>query len=65
VLGFLILETGKLDPVELPSVEEVCGKILKQVTEKFPETVEGIDREGRLEKTDMQRISEFILSKDV
>lgn len=65
VLVFLILETGKLDPVELASVEEVCGKILKQVMDKFPDTVEAINREGRLEETDMQRLSEFILSREV
>jgi F-type H+/Na+-transporting ATPase subunit alpha len=60
VLSFVILESGVLDAVDIASLEKVCAELLKNTTDSFPELVNSIDREGRLEEKDIGNIRKFI-----
>jgi F-type H+-transporting ATPase subunit alpha len=60
VLSFVILESGVLDAVDIASFEKVCAELLKKTTDSFPELLNSIDREGRLEEKDIENIKKFI-----
>ena len=60
VLSFVILESGVLDAVDIASLEKVCAELLKKTTDRFPELLNSIDREGRLEEKDIENIRKFI-----
>ena len=60
VLSILILESGRLDGIELGSVATTCGKIMGNTCREFPELMARISRDGILGQEDMERIREFI-----
>jgi len=60
VLGILVLESGRLDGLELASVAAACGKIIGQTGREFPEFMTRIREDGSLGREDMDRIREFI-----
>jgi F-type H+-transporting ATPase subunit alpha len=60
VLSFLVVESGVLDTVDLASAETACRELLSRTEHAFPELVERINREGRLNETDLARLKEFI-----
>jgi F-type H+/Na+-transporting ATPase subunit alpha len=60
VLSFVILESGVLDAVDIALFEKVCAELLKKTTDRFPELLNSIDREGRLEEKDIGNIRKFI-----
>lgn len=65
VLSFMVLETGVLDSVDEGAVNEVCLRIIKDIYDNFPGAVRRIRREGRLKKSEYEKIREFIISTGV
>jgi F-type H+-transporting ATPase subunit alpha len=63
VVGFLIVEAGVLDTVDLASVETVCRDLLFRTKHTFPELMKLINREGRLSETNLAKLREFIGKK--
>jgi F-type H+-transporting ATPase subunit alpha len=60
VLSILILESGRLDTVELSSVRRACGEMFRRTREEFPELMTKIREDGMLGKNEMDKIRYFI-----
>jgi F-type H+-transporting ATPase subunit alpha len=60
VLSILILESGRLDPLEISSVERACGEMIRRTSEEFPEFMNRIREDGMLGKNEMEKIRNFI-----
>lgn len=60
VLGILILESGRLDEIEIGLVQSACSRIMRNTREAFPELMARIRDDGMLGLEDMERIREFI-----
>jgi F-type H+-transporting ATPase subunit alpha len=63
VLSFMILESGILDPVEITAIEKECGDIVNRIVNAYPESVDRIEKEGRLPEKDLEKIKNFIAGK--
>lgn len=59
VLGFVVLESGALDEIDLDAIEETCGKLVEEMASLFPEPVRGIREKGVLEKEDYEKLMSF------
>jgi F-type H+-transporting ATPase subunit alpha len=60
VLSILILESGRLDTLELSWVDRACGKLIRLTREEFPECMDRIREDGMLRKNEMDKIRNFI-----
>lgn len=65
VLSFIIIESGILDNVTIPSVRKVCNEIIKKITPAFPEIINRIIQDGLLGKTDLGTLKDFIAKEKV
>lgn len=63
IISFLILETEILNDTDIASIENVYREILASVKNEFTETVERLDREGRLSDAEKEKIEEFLVRK--
>jgi F-type H+-transporting ATPase subunit alpha len=62
VLEILILESGRLDGIDLGEVSAVCGGMMERGRDRFPELISRIREDGMLPREDMDRIREFMLN---
>ena len=65
VLSFIILESGILDNVTIPSVGKVCDEISKKIKTAFPEIINRIIQDGLLGKKDLGTLKDFIVKERV
>ncbi len=65
VLGILILESGRLDGIELGSVRSACGRIMHHTREEFPDLMTSIRDDGVLSRDDMEMIRRFIAQTEI
>ncbi len=61
VLSFLMLESGKLDRLEITEVQDFCERLLVRLRQAFPIILERIRQEGKLSQEDADRLKKFIL----
>jgi F-type H+-transporting ATPase subunit alpha len=59
VLGFVALESGALDDIELDAIEETCQKLVRDMADTFPDIARGIREKGALEQADYERLMSF------
>jgi F-type H+-transporting ATPase subunit alpha len=59
VLGFVALESGALDAIDLDEIETTCGRLAREMSEEFPEAVRGIREKGVLAEGDYERLLSF------
>ncbi|MEW6585835.1 MAG: F0F1 ATP synthase subunit alpha [Nitrospirota bacterium] len=65
VLSFIILESGRLDEVDLSLVEGACREILSKIREAFPQVVDRIRGEGRIGEGDSTALRDFVASLEI
>jgi F-type H+-transporting ATPase subunit alpha len=64
VLMLLILETGGVDTCDLPEVIKCSEKLMAEIKERFPQIIKRLDKEGRVNLSDMSLLKEFISQGD-
>jgi F-type H+-transporting ATPase subunit alpha len=65
VLGILILESGRLDGIELGSVKSAYARIMGNTCQEFPDLMNRIREDGVIGRDDMERIRLFIASTEI
>ncbi|HEX9024371.1 MAG TPA: F0F1 ATP synthase subunit alpha [Geobacteraceae bacterium] len=65
VLGILILESGRLDGIDLGSVSSACSRIMRDTREEFPDLMTRIGEDGVLGRDEMDRIRRFIAQTEI
>lgn len=59
VLSFLVLDSGALDKVELPVVQEVCDDLIARIKEIKPDAIKKIREMERLSADEINAVKEF------
>jgi F-type H+-transporting ATPase subunit alpha len=65
VLGILILESGRLDGIDLGSVKSAYARIMGNTRQEFPELMTRIREDGFIGRDDMERIRQFIVQTEI
>jgi F-type H+/Na+-transporting ATPase subunit alpha len=60
VLSILVLESGRLDSIDLDRVPALCREIVQRTGDALPELVEHIRRDGIIGRDEMEKIREVI-----